>query len=181
MDRLKWIGMLSSALLLVACAHGSRPAYSPVVSDKYSNSPVAVKRVYVAAIMPGEYKVKIAQPMVKQFAEVFRRHGVGVATEVQVDNPLSLGGYNLSRSKKFNPDVYVLIKVASSESGNYFHHSRLVVDVFDKKSTGLWRGKTTLLRADDVPKTSGQIADDVVRNLIEERVVSFVVSEEVVK
>ena len=42
-------------------------------------------------------------------------------------------------------------------------------------------GKTTLLRADDVPKTSGQIADDVVRNLIEERVVSFVVSEEVVK
>lgn len=164
-------------LLISACAGG--PAYTSPASERFASKTVRAERVAIIANMPPEHIKTIAVPVTSQFTAAFRQIGFHVNDEVQVTSPLALGPeVSFAEARQFKPHAYLIIKFSGSSTNNFYASSwnasywNLRFELLNEQGQGVWRGAATLLRLDDMNKTSEQIAREVLGTLLKDQVIA---------
>ena len=168
------LALISAAMLLIsACAGG--PAYTSPASERFASKTVRAERVAIIANMPPEHIKTIAVPVASQLTAAFRQSGFHVNDEVQVTSPLALGPeVSFAGARQFKPHAYLIIKFAGSSTGSaYTSYWNLRFELLNEQGQGVWRGAATLLRLDDMNKTSEQIAREVLGTLLKDQVIEI--------
>jgi hypothetical protein len=159
-----------AALLLAGC---TGPAVRFVNGSSFRSEPINAERVYVIVNFPQGHVNRLAEPLGAKLQAALAREKLQAAVENQVLNPLALdSGINFHGALAYRANAILLARAGESVTGSSGAYWTVNFDLLDSRGNGAWRGSFTLRRLQPVEETAEQLANQLVKALIDARAVN---------